>query len=69
MRVSKRAQEVSIAIAQVEVQVALDLLQREHDLTDVEMLQAITSWQALCLKYMLRSERHPDNPDKCADEE
>ena len=47
----------------------LGYLQREHGLTDVEMLQAVTSWQGTVFKYMLRAERHPGDPDKAGDEE
>ena len=67
MRVSARSQEV--AIAQSEIAVKLNKLQAEHGLTNIEMLQAVTSWQGTALKYMLRTERHPDDPDKGADEE
>lgn len=67
MRVSARAQEVSIA--QAEIAVKLNRLQAEHGLTNVEMLQAVTTWQGTALKYMLRAERHPDDRDKGADEE
>lgn len=67
MRVSARAQ--AVAVAQSEIAVALNKLQREHGLTSTEMLQAVTSWEATALKYMLRAERHPGDPDKGADEE
>ena len=58
-----------VAVAQAEVGVWLNKFQREHGLTNIEMLQAVTSWQGSALKYMLRTERHPDDPDKGADEE
>jgi hypothetical protein len=67
MRVSAHAQ--AVAIAQSEIAVKLCELQREHGLTNVEMLQAVTSWQGTALRYMLRAERHPDDRDKGADEE
>jgi hypothetical protein len=67
VRISARAQAVSIA--QAEIAVKLSELQREHGLTSIEMLQAVTTWQATALKYMLRAERHPDDPGKGADEE
>lgn len=43
-------------------------LQEEHDLTDIEMLQVLSSAEGEILKYMLRRERHPDDPEKKADE-
>lgn len=43
-------------------------LQEEHDLTDIEMLQVLNSAEGVVLKYMLRRERHPDDPEKKADE-
>lgn len=67
MRVSARAQ--AVAIAQADIAVALNKLQREHGLTNIEMLQAVTSWEASTLNYMLRAERHPDDPGKGADEQ
>jgi hypothetical protein len=65
IRVSRRAQAASRASATLAV--TLSEYQREHKLTDVEMLQALTSWQQTTLKYMLRAERHPEDPDKPAD--
>ena len=43
--------------------------QQEHELTDVELMQILTEGQQMVLKYALRAERHPDNPDRKADEE
>jgi hypothetical protein len=57
----------SVAEASAEVGVTLNRLQREHGLTDTEMLRAVASWQVTCLKYMLRAERHPDDPGEPAD--
>ena len=37
------------------------------DLTDVEVLQVLNTYQASVLKFMLRAERHPDDPDRPAD--
>ena len=42
--------------------------QEEHNLTDIEMMQIITEGQQMVLKYALRAERHPDDPDAKADE-
>jgi hypothetical protein len=57
----------SVAEASAEIGVTLNRLQREHGLTTTEMLQAVGSWQMSCLKYMLRAERHPDEPGEPAD--
>ncbi len=56
-----------VAEASAEIGVELNRLQREHGLTTTEMLQAVGSWQMSCLKYMLRAERHPDDPGEPAD--
>jgi hypothetical protein len=60
-----RSQQV--AVGQADVQWRLSKLQREHGLTDVEMLQAVAGWQSGCLKSALRAERHPDDPGAPAD--
>jgi hypothetical protein len=67
MRQSERARKVSVA--QAEIAVKLNELQREGGLTSIEMLQAVASWQSTALKYMLRYERHPEDPDTPADAE
>jgi hypothetical protein len=43
--------------------------QNDHDLTDVEMLRILLDEMQSISKYMLRAERHPDDPDAKADEE
>lgn len=67
MRLHERTRAVSIATA--DLGALLLKFQQERDLTNIEMMQAVNHWQADALKYMLRAERHPDNPDKGADEE
>jgi hypothetical protein len=47
----------------------LDRLQQEHDLTDIEMLRILLDHQHNLTKYMLRAERHPEDPERKADEE
>ena len=59
----------AVTVAQADIIMRLSALQREHGLTSTEMLQAVTSWQGTALKYMLRAERHPGDPDKAGDEE
>jgi len=43
--------------------------QVEYNVTDIEMLRILIDTQQSITKYMLRAERHPDNPDQKADEE
>jgi hypothetical protein len=44
--------------------------QKKQELTDIEMLGIMAgAMQSEFLKYMLRAERHPDDPNKRADEE
>jgi hypothetical protein len=40
----------------------------EADLTDIEVCQILVTQLASIQKYMLRNERHPDDPDKGGDE-
>lgn len=66
MRLHPRTQLVDRA--RIDVEEALDKLQNEHDLTYAEMLTIINHYQAVILRFMLRMERHPNKPDKGADE-
>lgn len=43
-------------------------MQEELELTDIEMVRAITLYLQSITKYMLRAERHPEDPSKKADE-
>lgn len=54
--------------ARAEIGLALIRMQEEHDLTNIEMLQAIGLVQSQILTYMLRAERHPGDPETKADE-
>ncbi|GGM27867.1 hypothetical protein GCM10011608_10870 [Micromonospora sonchi] len=49
------------------IRAELGRLQDEYDLTDVEMLRVLIEHQQSITKYMLRAERHPDDPDRKAD--
>jgi hypothetical protein len=60
---------MAVAQASADIGMTLIALQREHGLTDIEMMQALTAWQERKLKYMLRAERHPDDPDRPAEQE
>ena len=45
-------------------------MKAHEDLTYVELVQILVEHiQNYCLKYMLRMERHPDDPEKKGDEE
>ena len=61
----------TMAVAQASAEIGMNLiaLQHEHGLTDIEMMQALTAWQERKLKYMLRAERHPEDPDRPAEQE
>jgi hypothetical protein len=54
--------------AEAALGMTLAAFQREHDLTDVEMAKALAGQVDRVLKYVLRRERHPDDPDQKADE-
>jgi hypothetical protein len=51
------SQAVSKALAEID------------DLTHLELLDILNGIQGRWLKYALRAERHPNDPDKRADEE
>jgi hypothetical protein len=59
----------AVAQASSDIGMALIALQQEHGLTDIEMMQAVATWQDCKLKFMLRAERHPEDPDKPAEQE
>lgn len=54
--------------AQADMDLLLLDFRSKHDLTDIEFLQCLNYIGQSTLKYMLRTERHPNNPDKRADE-
>jgi hypothetical protein len=43
--------------------------QDRHDLTDTEMAMMLADLQHRYLTLLLRAERHPDDPERKADEE
>jgi hypothetical protein len=59
----------SVAQASADIVASLVALQRDHGLTDAEMLLAVFAWERGKAGDMLRAERHPDDPDKAGDEE
>jgi len=54
--------------AEQEIGEAVSTAVGQHDLTYVELTQILASAQLHWAKYALRSERHPDDPDKGGDE-
>lgn len=58
MKRNPRASQV--ARAKVDLELLILKFAGEHDMTDIELLQALTSMQQSTLKYMLREERHGD---------
>lgn len=67
LRLHRRTMQVQQAEA--DLGMTLVRFQGEHDLTDIEMARALTGQLERLLKYALRRERHPDDPDRKADEE
>jgi hypothetical protein len=59
---------MQVHAAEAELSMTLAAFQCEHDLTDVEMAKALAGQLDGVLKYVLRRERHPDDPDRKADE-
>jgi len=52
-----------------EIEGALWALADKHNLTYGEMMSALTRAMQSVVKYLIRSERHPDDPEKRGDEE
>lgn len=50
--------------AKNEISKAIMEIEQKHDLTEIELLQILIEYQSTTLKYMLREERHPKDPDK-----
>jgi hypothetical protein len=53
--------EMKVRKASLELETLIIEKAQEADLTDVELLQVLTSAQQGTLKYMLRRERHGDS--------
>ncbi|MEV2239596.1 hypothetical protein [Micromonospora sp. NPDC049891] len=64
-----RPRTMTVQRASNKIRAELDRLQQEHDLTDVEMLRVLLEHQRELTTGLLRAERHPDDPDRKADEE
>jgi hypothetical protein len=55
--------------AELQISKAIGDAVTEHDLTYAEVLLILTGELKLWATYLLRTERHPDNPERKADEE
>jgi hypothetical protein len=60
----KRIQTAKLELSEIMVD-----LQGRHELTDLETAKCLIEETQEWMKYMLRSERHPDDPPKKTDEE
>lgn len=49
--------------ASADISAALTALQRQHGLTDAEMLLAVLAWERGTAEAMLRAERQHEDPD------
>lgn len=58
-----------VAEAKVDIGAALALAIGRHDLTHLELIQILTLELTQWIKYSIRAERHPDDPEKKGDEE
>lgn len=58
--VEQAEQEFSRAMAEIET---------KHNLTYGEVVKLLGNYLANCAKYMIREERHPNDPGKRGDEE
>lgn len=54
--------------AEMDLSIAVNDVVRKYDLTYIELFQILTTITQSWLKYALREERHPDDPDKGGDE-
>ena len=55
---------MTVKSAEVELTQFLRQWAERHELTWCEMARALTEQIQMCLKYMLRAERHPEDPNK-----
>jgi hypothetical protein len=58
-----------VSKAEVELSTFLLDLQQKHDLTYGELFKILAAMMASFAKYLIREERHPDDPEKKGDEE
>ena len=63
------ARTMLVQRASAELHTLILEFQERAGLTDIEMAVVLTERQQSVLKYALRAERHPDDPERKADEE
>jgi hypothetical protein len=66
IRIHERTQTVQRA--GIEMAIACSEIWQKHDLTTAEYVHCLAQLPAQTTKYLLREERHPDDPEKRADE-
>ena len=66
MRIHARTMTVSKAMN--EMAIACTDIAAQHELTTAEWVHCLAQLPAQTTKYLLREERHPDDPGKKADE-
>lgn len=58
-----------VAKAHNELEAAMLEVMARHELTSIEWLSCLNQIEATTIKYAIREERHPDDPDKRGGEE
>jgi hypothetical protein len=61
MELHPRTQKVDAA--QADIKIRINEIWRAEELTTLEVFAAVVEYQQQLLKYLLRTERHGDNPD------
>lgn len=54
--------------AELEIEIAIGEIAKKHNLTYGEMFSILSTQMQREAKYMIRAERHPDDPAKKGDE-
>lgn len=66
LRMHERTQNVTGALS--EMSIACSEIAAKRDLTTAEWVHCLAQLPAQTTKYLLREERHPNDPEKKADE-
>lgn len=54
--------------AELQISAAISAAIQEHDISYAELLVILAEQQRMYATYLLRTERHPDDPERKADE-
>jgi hypothetical protein len=68
MKFHPRVLPVQAATADMRAAV-VEVISKHHDLTHLELIGILNEIQASWIKYVIRDERHPDDPEKRGGEE